>query len=120
MNISTKKKQATLCILEILKKYSSADNVLSKTDLLEYLNTDYGIVIDRRTLYSNIDMLLAFGYNISTYKENGIGYFLDESKNQLSRKEILTIITAVNNQEDVDNQTKVNIMNKLLKDTLIY
>lgn len=49
--------------------------------------------IERRTLYANIQMLKEFGYEISTYQENGHGYYLDNR--DFEESEIMLLCNAV-------------------------
>lgn len=55
------KKLSLLYILSILRKYSDAEHRLSQQDILRYLETDYGMVLDRKAVKRNLDNLLAAG-----------------------------------------------------------
>lgn len=67
-----------LCILDILKKYSDSDHILSLGEIQKKLKSIYDLEADRRTIYRNMDALIEFGYDISKYSENKEGYFLRE------------------------------------------
>ncbi len=82
-----------ICILEILKKYSDLEHILSMKDLLLKLQLVYDMKIDRRTVYSAIALLEHLGYDISTYEENGVGYFL--RSRDFETAEILLLADAV-------------------------
>lgn len=71
-------KAITMCLLEFLEEYSDANHVMSMKEIPAKMESDYGLKPDRRTIYSGIATLLDFGYDISTYDENGKGYFLRE------------------------------------------
>ena len=82
-----------ICLLELLKEYSDSDNILGMKDILSKMQMIYGIKPDRRTIYSAIGILMDLGYDISTYEENGAGYFLRERDFEPS--EILLLTDAV-------------------------
>lgn len=82
-----------ICLLEILKEYSDAENILKMKDILFKMNIIYGLKPDRRTVYSALSLLCELGYDISTYEENGTGYYLRNRDFELS--EILLLTDAV-------------------------
>ena len=63
-----------ICLLEIMKEYSDANHILRMQDLIAKMKSIYAIDVDRRTIYSAIDLLKTLGYDISVYSENGVGY----------------------------------------------
>ena len=66
-----------LYILNVLKKYSDEEHILSASKIKEKIEEVYGETIDSRTLRRNINLLKEkFGYDISTYNENKKGYYL--------------------------------------------
>jgi predicted DNA-binding transcriptional regulator YafY len=85
-----------LCILSILQKYSDADHILTIKDILNKMKSIYGIELDRRTVYRNIGLLIDFGYDISSYEENNIGYYLRERDFEPSELHMLAdaVLTA--------------------------
>lgn len=60
------KHNANLCILQILKKHTDKDHVLSQQEVLRYLKEEYDLTIDRRSVKSNIEFLQEAGYEIET------------------------------------------------------
>ena len=66
-----------LYILNVLKKYSDEEHKLSISELKEKINEIYGEDIDPRTIRRNINLLKEkFDYDISTYNDNKIGYYI--------------------------------------------
>ncbi len=66
-----------LYILNVLKKYSDEEHKLSISELKEKINEIYSEDIDPRTIRRNITLLKEkFGYDISTYNDNKIGYYI--------------------------------------------
>src|SRR5665648_379755 len=85
-----------LCILRILETYSDADHILTMKEILSKLKSIYGVEVDRRTVYRNVDLLNEFGYDISDYKDNNVGYYLRERDFEPSELHMLgdAILTA--------------------------
>ncbi|MGM9641733.1 MAG: helix-turn-helix transcriptional regulator [Eubacteriales bacterium] len=69
-------KAIAICLLEIMKEYSSESHILSMGDIRKKMNAIYGLNPDRRTIYGAFDTLTELGYDISLYKDNGKGYYL--------------------------------------------
>ena len=81
------KKQSLLALIEILKKHSDENHVLSIKDIQSHLLNKYDIELDRRTLYTSKELFRDFGYEISEY--DGNGYYLMER--QFEKAEILLL-----------------------------
>lgn len=84
-----------LCILQILKEYSDESHILSMKELRQKLQNEYDIKPDRRTVYGAVQALNDLGYDISTYEENGIGYYLRER--EFDAGEIRLLLDAIYN-----------------------
>ena len=63
------KKMLVMNILDILKRYSDADHRLSQKDILEILETEYGMEADRKAIKRNLMNLIEAGYPIE-YSES--------------------------------------------------
>ena len=66
MNSLEPKKLALLRILQILEQYSDCDNPLKQEDIANYLDKDYGIVIERKAIGRNLSLLKEAGYDIAS------------------------------------------------------
>ena len=62
------KKLALLRIMQILEKQSDCDHPLTQEDILNYLETDYGIVIERKAVGRNLSLLKEAGIDIESGK----------------------------------------------------
>ena len=51
------KKKVNMCILNILREYTDEDHALTQKEIITYLEKDYEIICDRRTVKSYIDDL---------------------------------------------------------------
>lgn len=79
-----------LYILNILKKHSNKENILKVVDIQEKIAEEYGQIIDPRTIRRNINLLkIKFGYDISTFKENNKGYYLEDSNTENKKSQII-------------------------------
>lgn len=82
-------KANALCILAILKEDSDENHILGMKDIIGKMATVYGLKVDRRTVYSAIALLNDLDYDISTYEENGKGYFLRARTFEISEVRML-------------------------------
>lgn len=66
-----------LYVLNVLKKYSDEEHILTKQELQNQILEDYGMKLDDRTIRRYIALLkFKFNYDISTWEENRKGYYL--------------------------------------------
>ncbi|MDR2586939.1 MAG: WYL domain-containing protein [Coriobacteriales bacterium] len=64
------KKMLALNILNILRKYTDRDHRLSQKEIVELLERDYQMVVDRKAVRRNLDNLIDAGYDIEfSFKE---------------------------------------------------
>lgn len=64
-------------ILNVLKKYSDGEHMLSATEIGRKIKEIYDVEIDSRTIRRNINLLkYKLDYDISTRDENGKGYYI--------------------------------------------
>ena len=67
-----------LYILNVLKKYSNEDHMLSAIEIQRKVKEIYDVEIDPRTIRRNINLLkYKLDYDISTREENGKGYYIN-------------------------------------------
>ena len=64
MNNFEPKKLALIRILDILKFYSDVNHPLTQEEIIDYLESDYGIVIERKAVGRNISLLTEDGIEI--------------------------------------------------------
>ena len=106
------KKQSVLAILEILKKHSDEEHILTLRQLQDHLENEYNIVLERRTIYSNIDILEEFGFEISGFEDNGKGYYL--VSREFDKAEILMLANAVHASHFISSANSEALIGKLL------
>ena len=106
------KKTSIFALLDILKRDSDENHILSQQELCKKVEIVYGVKIDRRTLYANVDMLKKYGYDISTYSENGKGYYLRDRLFEPS--EAFLLCNAIHSSNFIPKKSSKDLIKKLL------
>lgn len=120
-------------VLKILKRETNVDHPLNATEIITRLDS-YGIKADRRAIYEDINTLIDCGYDISTFEENRVGYYLRETDFEFSElrlltdavlsarfisksqsKELADKIKGLTNQYDEVRLDRVSYLNKRIK-----
>lgn len=66
-----------LYVLNVLKKYSNENHILSSNKIKDLIEEEYNVSIYSRTVRRNINLLIEkFNYDIEKYEENNKGYFI--------------------------------------------
>ena len=69
-----------LYILNVLKKYTDEEHLISIAELQRKIKEIYDVDIDSRTIRRNINLLKEkLNYDISTRQENGKGYYINRN-----------------------------------------
>lgn len=105
------KKASLLAVLEILKD-TDENNILSEKEFSNKLLNKYDIKIDRRTFYSNIELLESFDYDISKPKDNGKGYYL--YNRDFEESEINLLSNAIHSSKFIPKSYSDDLVKKLL------
>ena len=106
------KKDIPVALLNILKTYTDENHILSTNQLIDKMNLIYGISMERRTLYANIELLKKHGYKISDWHDNGIGYYLAE--HQFTNSEVLLLCNAIHASHFISESESEELIRKLL------
>lgn len=103
-----------LYILNVLKKYSDEEHKLSISELKEKIKEEYGEDIDPRTIRRNINLLQQkFGYDISTYNDNKIGYYItNDPETDFEPGEIRAIIDTFSYSTFIEQRIAKTIIKK--------
>jgi len=105
-----------LYILNILKKYSDEDHILSAKDITKLIKEEYDVDNDDRTIRRNLSLLKEkFGYDISTKKENKKGYYLiKDYYSDFDIGEIRTIIDTISFAPYITKEKSRRIIGKCM------
>ena len=107
-----------LYILEILREESDADHMLSMGDIKKKLSLHYDLNLDRRTITSAIIDLIDFGIDISTFVDNGKGYYLLDRP--LEKSETYLLMDAIFSLAYIDRDQCRNLIRKISKSQSKY
>lgn len=107
-----------ICLLKILSKYSDSNHPMAMGEIIEKMESLYGIKPDRRTIVSGIDTLIRLGYEISTYGENKKGYYL--ISRDFEPGEIYLLVDAVCSFPFITERQSLDLIRKLKDQLSIY
>ncbi len=74
------KKALSLCILRVLEKHATKEQPLTTRQIIALLEADYLMVAERKAVGRNLLLLQEMGFELSTYQDNGRGYYLLSSQ----------------------------------------
>ncbi len=107
------KKTNILAVLQILQKYTDSDHMLNRDQIFQLLESNYGIEMDRRTLYGCIHSLQDFGYDIEDYEQNKTGYRIRER--QIEKSEAVLLCNAVHASNFIPRKYSKELIRKILE-----
>lgn len=107
-----------LYILEILREESDADHILSMAEIRKKLSLYYNVDLDRRTITSAINDLIDFGIDISTFADNGTGYYLIDRP--LEKSETYILMDAIFSLAYIDRDQCTELLRKIGKSQSKY
>lgn len=108
MASSSNKKLSILYILEILREYSDENHLLTQAEIIDKLNSLYGMECERKSVSSNIDSLIDFGYDI--VKQSN-GCYL--ASREFEPSEIQFLIDSVFSSKIINSKYSKELANKI-------
>lgn len=110
MNNTNNQKLRLLYIIDIFRKKSDDEHPLTSNDITKYLEDDYGISCERKTVYEYIKLLNEYGYDI--IKSNSPrGYFMAPYVFELP--ELRLLIDAVQSADFISAKKTKALLQKL-------
>ena len=111
-----------LYILNILKKYTDSEHMISASEIQRKIKEIYNVEIDTRTIRRNINLLkYKLDYDISTRDENGKGYYLSrDPETDFEPGEVRAIIDTFSYASYIVPNIAKNIIKKCKKLQTIY
>ncbi|MCL2696186.1 MAG: hypothetical protein FWE69_07665, partial [Clostridiales bacterium] len=70
------KKALSLCLLRVLEQHASPASPLTTKTLIERMKSEHGLEVERKAVGRNLALLDEMGFALSTYQQNGKGYYL--------------------------------------------
>ena len=108
MSLPSNKKLSILYILDVLKEFSDINHLLTQGEIIEKIYNNYGIELERKSVSSNIDSLIDFGYDIVKTKN---GCYLNSRDFEPS--EIQFLIDAIFSSKSINSKHCKELANKL-------
>ena len=115
MYVKQPKKLLILNILDILRKYTDEDHMLTTNQLIEMLKEKYGISVHRVTLAKDIAALQEFGIDIVVVHSTQSKYFVASRMFELP--ELKLLIDAVQSSKFITNKKSQVLIEKIQRMT---
>ncbi len=110
------RKNSVLNVLEILRKYSDENHLLTYSQIIEKLKDNYDIDIERKTVARDIDILIANKFDI--IKCGNKGLYLCERK--FTEGELLFLVDAIYSSRSIPTKYAKDLVDKVMDDYSIY
>ncbi len=115
MALPSNKKLSILYILEVLKQYSDENHLLTQKDIIDRIYSDYGMECERKSIGSNIDSLIDFGYDIIKQKN---GCYLASRDFEIS--EVQFLVDAVFSSKSISSNHSKRLAEKIFSSLSKY
>ena len=99
-----------LFLMKILLEQTDEDHPLSAKDLLCHLR-QYGIEAERKSIYSDIEQLVAFGIDVESKKTNTVGYFV--ANRQFELAELKMMVDAIQSSRFITTKKSEGLIKKI-------
>ena len=110
-----RKKLAIIYLLKILEEESDENHAFTQAALIDKLERDYGIKLERKAVARNLDTLEQLGYDVA---HNSAGYYLNSRTFEDSELRIL--IDGVLCSKYITTRYSKDLINKLCKLSNVY
>ena len=106
-------KLRTLYLMEIMLKRTDDEHMLNASELCTILDQEYGISTDRRTIYTEMEILDKFGLDIQQKKGKCPGYYIGVREFELP--ELKLLVDAVQSSKFITEKKSKELIQKLEK-----
>ena len=106
-------KLRTLRLMEILLERTDDTHILNASELCTILEQEYGISTDRRTIYTEMEILDKFGLDIQQKKGKNPGYYIGARDFELP--ELKLLVDAVQSSKFITEKKSKELITKLEK-----
>lgn len=110
MSKSSDQKLKLLYILEYIFKYTDEEHKCETSDIINYLNVN-GISSERKSIYSDMEELKKFGYDINTVRNKSNHYWIGERRFELP--ELKLLVDAVQSCRFITENKSAQLIKKL-------
>ena len=112
MAVANNHKLALLTMMRELLLRTDENHALNATKLIQILKT-YGFEADRRTIYSNVEILREFGLDIIQVEKTPGGYFIGSREFELP--ELKLLVDAVQSSKFITEKKSKGLIEKLMQ-----
>ena len=109
------KKLALIRVLQILQKHSDYEHPITHEKIVELLEREYGLIIERKSIGRNISLLCEAGYEIETTKK---GSYLAERR--FEESELRLLIDGVLSSKHITPKQSKDLIDKLCAESNKY
>lgn len=105
-----KQNEKILYVAKILMNRTNENNPLTANELIDELK-EYGVTMERKTIYAAVDTLISFGYDIQNSKAEPKGYYIASRDFELA--EIKLLVDAVQSSKVITQKKSIELINKI-------
>ena len=105
-----KQNEIVLYIAKVLMENTNEHCPMTANRIIEKL-ADYGVDIERKTVYAAVDTLINFGYDIQNSKAEPKGYYIASREFELP--EIKLLMDAVQSSKFITQKKSIELINKI-------
>lgn len=110
MPSSPNQRMKLLYLMKILQEQTDENHALSIAELIAAL-AEYDVKAERKSLYSDMDLLRQFGLNIEVRKTKSVGYYVDSRQFELP--ELKLLVDAVQSSRFITTRKSNELIKKL-------
>ena len=107
---SANQKLKLLYLLKIFLEYSDEEHPLTIADLIEHL-AGYDIPAERKSIYSDVELLREYGIDIETVKAKSFGYYVASRDFELP--ELKLLVDAVQSSKFITKKKSSELISKI-------
>ena len=104
-------KLKTLYVLEILMTYTDENHIMTANEIADAVKKLYGLEIERKSMYGEIETLIAYGVDIEQIKGKNSGYYVASRTFELP--ELKLLVDAVASSKFITAKKSEALINKL-------
>lgn len=106
-------KLRTLYLMDIMLERTDEEHILNATQLCEILEKEYGISTERRTVYSEMEVLEKYGFEVIQKKGTNPGYYI--GGRDFEMPELKLLVDAVQSSKFITEKKSRELIRKLEK-----
>ncbi|WP_283606556.1 helix-turn-helix transcriptional regulator [Faecalispora anaeroviscerum] len=110
MPVSQNQKMKLLYLMRILLERTDADHTMTVQELIAAL-AEYGILAERKSVYSDLELLSQFGLDVESQRSRTVGYYIDARKFELP--ELKLLVDAVQSSRFITPKKSTELIQKL-------